>query len=153
MATWTNMTPVSDGQVLSASFLNSLSENIRYLWERAQQVNVPRETETISSVDGSEPSESYAMVHKFGTFEWHMSVSAGDVDDISVGIYDNDVLVGNMMSESLNSFSAGHVFSGTFAYPGGWGLVIGNVYKVKVKAASIDPGNCTVSINILQEIP
>lgn len=148
---WTTPPTFSDGAVLSAAQLNILSEDISYLWERAQQVNVARPRVTVSSTDGDDIDSDYFLSHKFETFEWDLVISGGDIDQVMIRLYVNDVLEGTPLNDGTNR-ATGYEYQGT-ADISSYGIAVGTLTKVKVTVKSVNPGNVSVLVRKLQEIP
>lgn len=149
---WTTPPTFADNTILSAAQLNILSEDISYLWERAQQVNVAREYESISPGDGDEANEDYVIAHKFDTFEYDVRLGVGTFDGFRIRIYDGGVLKGAVF-DTADDQSAPYTYSGT-TDTSSFGLTVGNIYIVRVTADG-EPGSANNSavIHKLQEIP
>lgn len=144
---WTTPPTFSDGAILSAAQLNILSEDIAWLWERAQQTNVGREIPSISVGDGDEDEISVAIVHKFKTLEYRIAMTAGTFDDLTIQ-YDTTTVF-----TDSNDRSTPYVYSGTVNLTG-FGLTLGQVYRIRISAGG-EPGSASnaARIDLMQEIP
>lgn len=144
---WVTPPTFSDGAILSAAQLNILSEDIAWLYERAQQVNVARQPLSISVGDGDEEEVSAAIRHKFNTLEYRIAMSGGTFDDLSIQ-YDSTTIF-----TDTNDRSNPYVYSGTIDLTS-FGFTVGQVYRVRISAGG-EPGspNNAADIDVLQEIP
>ena len=50
---WTTITDWADGDILSATKLNQVVDNLAHLWALVQCVNPPREVHSLTDSDGS----------------------------------------------------------------------------------------------------
>lgn len=81
---WTSIADWADGDILSATKLNQVVDNLEYLWALAQSVNPPRPVDTVTAGDGADGSETMVITHRHRYLYFYFSISQGTFDDMSV---------------------------------------------------------------------
>lgn len=135
-----------DGNVLSATQLNTLSANQEWLYEQAARVNVPQEPMILSVGDGANGEIRRVLRHKFNTLEYDIRCTSGTIDDMSIR-YDSTTLYSDGTDRN-NPYT----WSGTIDLTSN-GFTLGQVYTVRVLISG-EPGSGTNNIEVitLQEI-
>lgn len=147
MAGYVTPPTFADGSVLSATQLNTLSENQEYLYEQATRVNIPQEVAFLQLGSGEDGEIRRVIRHKFKVLEYTINCTAGTIDDMSIR-YDATTVYAD--GDDRSNF---YQWTGTVDLTP-FGLVEGQVYTLRVTAAG-EPGSGVNRIEVftLQEIP
>jgi hypothetical protein len=109
---YTSISTVSDGQVLTASHLNTLSANQAFLYGLANQANIPFNTFRIATASGMSSTDAvWYIKHRLQHFHFKVSCNVTTPDWDYVRIFYNGVKVAS--NEAPGSTSFGQYWSTT----------------------------------------
>lgn len=147
---WTDPPDFADGDYLTATNLNILSDDIEYLHALAYQVNTGFfVAEILTDSGGYDTASNWACKHFSDTFRYIVNVTAGTSDEFLIYANGN---TSNVIYSDNNNRSAAYTWSGT-ADISGLGLSTGDIYTIHVRVRGADAGadSCTVQVIYLGE--
>ena len=139
------ITDWADGDILSATKLNQVVDNLEHLWALVQSVNPPREVHSLTDSDGSGTGIDFTIVHKHNNLYYYLPISQGTVEDIEIK-YDTTMLFTTGTDQSNP-----YVFTGTIDLSA-LGFTIGQQYGLHIGFSS-DGGVATLEISKIYEHP
>ena len=122
---YTTITDWADGDILSATKLNQLLDNIEYLNGRVQTSNPARVELNADVGDGESKTLFMEIVHLHNNLEFSMAVTLGTIAEVDIR-YDATTLWFDH-----NDRNNGFTYSGTENISAD-GLTIGQLYQVRI---------------------
>jgi hypothetical protein len=131
----------ADGNVLSASQLNTLSDDVEFLYGVVRMTNPPFLGEELTAGDGDTESSNslWVVLHRMETLRYHMSLEQGTADAVRIKYG------GVTVFQDSNDQSATYEYLGTVDLTS-FAFTVGEVYLVSVEIDG-EPGS---AVNRLQ---
>ena len=127
---WTANPTFTDGNVLSASDLNTLSDNLAFLYGRLQGVNMPFNSLWAVNTSLSSGNNGWTIRHMHRYLHYSLTLHSGDidgVDDLSIYYDGNETVV----ESSPTALGTPQTWSG-YIDTNSYGLTVGNYYLIYV---------------------
>lgn len=135
---WTTPPTFADGDYLTASNLNILSDDIEHLHGLAYQVNTGFFVQEITTDSGGyDTAGVWAVKHWSNTFRYIVNVTAGTIDEFLIYANGN---TSNVIYQDNTNRSNPYTWSGT-ADITALGLTVGAVYTIHVRVRGTSGSN------------
>lgn len=115
----------TDGNILTATQLNTLSDNQEYLYGIATQTNAPFYGHSFGVNNESSEDFSWSIRHKYNTFIYDMRVDLGTIDHATIKM-------GGITIVSVGNANNPHTYSGTVDLTA-HGFTVGTWYTLTVE--------------------
>lgn len=137
---WTTITDWADGDILSATKLNQVVENLEYLWALTQSVNPPRSTDSITAGDGGNASVRLVITHRHRYLYFYLPMGQGTADDFGISYDATDVYTDG------TDRATPYVYEQTVDLAP-FGFTVGQVYTITISIGG-EPGSGVNTLGI-----